>query len=863
MWGRLARTRGTLAGKPPRPPSGLSSRLLTRRDQQEGRITARNKTRATGVKIVLANRFAITALMHDLRYALRGLARAPGFAVAAILTLTLGIGAVTSIFSVADAVLLRPLPYPQSDRLVLVWEQLRTFNYDRFPLSFDAFKNYSRQSVFESTAEILPFDSTLTGAGEAIRALALGVSPSIFPMLGVTPVLGRAFNEEESQPRHGIVAILSHAFFMSRFGGDSSVIGRSIALNDESLTIIGVLPAGFDLSLSEETPDLWVPIVQPAGRVDMLARLRPGVSLSAAQSVMDAAAKHFDETTHPFRGPHGEDAGYRVKVTSLHDELLGSFRSSVLVLICAVAAVLLIACVNVANLLWVRSVIREKETAVRRALGASQARLIRQWLTEAALIAGIGGTLGAIAASWGVRILIALSPATLPATTRIQVDARALGFTLAVSTAVCLFFALAPVLAGRRLHAHLRGARPKSRAASTLIAVETALAVMLLIGAGLLLKSFAILTHVNTGFNADHVVTMWVELSEKRYSEPNRRLEFISNVRSQIEALPGVISATASSRIPVNSGANIRAADPFSIEGRSWNPSGTVPQLAYYQVSDAAYFRTLQIPLIAGRIFDDSDTASGPPVAVINETLARGFFPNGDAIGHRILTGAPRPDSKWLTIVGIVGDVTTATLDRPSIPHFYTPVSQHTPAYLHFTVRTSPGLGKNGPLSVARQATAVVRAVEPEAPVTDIQTMEQRIAGSVSQPRFETVILAFFAAAALFLAAIGIFGVVAHSTARRTQEIGIRMALGSDRARVVRYVLSGGLRPVIIGAVIGLVSALALGRALASFLFHVTPRDPEIFTLAVATLLLVATAACFIPARKASRIDPMNALRSE
>jgi putative ABC transport system permease protein len=796
--------------------------------------------------------------MHDLRYALRGLARSPGFAVAAILTLALGVGAVTSIFSVADAVLLRPLPYPQSDRLVMVWEQLRTFNFDRFPLSFDAFTNYSRQPMFESTAEILPFNGTLTGAGDAIRALALGVSPGIFPMLGVTPVLGRAFNEEESQPGHGIVAILSHEFFMSRFGGDSSVIGRSIALNDESLTIIGVLPAGLDLSLSEETPDLWVPIVQPAGRVDMLARLRPGVSLTAAQSEIDAAAKHFDETTHPFRGPHGEDAGYRVKVASLHDELLGSFRNSALILICAVAAVLLIACVNVASLLWVRSVIREKETAVRRALGASQTRVIRQWLAEAALIAGIGGIVGAIAAKWGVRLLIALSPATLPPTTHIQVDARALWFTLAVSISVCLFFALAPAVADRRLHAQLRGARPKSHAASTLIAVETALAVMLLIGAGLLLKSFALLTHVSAGFNPDQVLTMQISLQGKRYSERYRQAEFFSNVRGQIAALPGVVSASATDRLPVNLGANMSGGNPFSIEGRPWNPSGAVPQFAYTQVAALDYFRTLQIPLIAGRAFNDSDSASSPFVAVINETLARGFFPRGDAIGHRILLGAPQPDSKWMTIIGIVGDVKTGTLDRAAIPQFYTPASQHPVGYMQLAIRTYAD-----PAAIVRQATAIVRSVDPEAPVYGVQTMEERVASSVSQPRFETVILAFFAGAALFLAAIGIFGVVAHSTARRTQEIGIRMALGADRARVVRYILSDGLRPVAVGAAIGLVSALAMGRVLSSVLFHVTPRDPQIVTLSMATLLAVAIAACFIPARKASRIDPMNALRSE
>jgi putative ABC transport system permease protein len=795
--------------------------------------------------------------MHDLRYALRGLARSPGFALAAILTLALGIGAGTSIFSVADAVLLRPLPYPQSDRLVMVWAQLRTFHFDRFPLRFDTFQTYSSQPIFESAAAIRLTDGTLLGAGDAVRAIALGVSPSIFPMLGIAPALGRAFTEDEARPGRGSVAVLSHAFFASRFGGDPSAIGHSIALNDHSFTIVGVLPAGFDLSLSEYTPDFWIPI-EPAGGVSMLARLRPGVSLTAAQSAMDAAAKHFDETAHPYRGPQGEDAGYRIKVASLHQELLGSFRNSALILICAVAAVLLISCVNVASLLWVRSVIRQKETAVRRALGASQKRLIRQWLTEAALIAGIGGTLGAIAANWGVRVLIALSPTALPPTARIQVDARALWFTLIVSMAVCLFFALAPALAERRVHAQLRGARPKSRAATTLVAVETALAVMLLIGAGLLLKSFALLTHVNSGFNPDHLLTMQVELFGQRYQDPHRQVEFFSNVRGQVAALPGVVSATTSTRLPVNGGEIMNDGSPFSIEGRSWNPSGSVPQLANTQIADIDYFRTLQIPLIAGRVFNDSDTAQAPFVAVINETLARGFFPNGDAMGHRILLGAPRPDAKWMTIAGIVGDVKAASLDRPTLPQFYTPLSQHPDVYMQLAIRTSAK-----PMSIARQVEAVIRSIEPEAPVYGIQTMEERVARSVSQPRFETVSLGFFAAVALLLAAVGIFGVVAHSTARRTQEIGIRMALGADRARVVRYVLRGGLRPVAIGAAAGLVSALALGRVLASSLFQVAPRDPQIFTFAVVTLLIVATAACFIPARRASRIDPMNALRSE
>ncbi len=801
--------------------------------------------------------FEIKGFMHDLRYAIRGLARSPGFALAAILTLALGIGAVTSVFSVADAVLLRPLPYPESTRLVAVWEQLRTFNLDRLPLPFETFKAFRREPIFESTAAVLMTDGTLTGAGDATRAVALGVSPNTFEFLGVTPVLGRAFTPEEGRPGHGAVAILSHAFFVNRFGGDPKVLGRSIDLNDHSMTIVGVLPGGFDLSLSEESADLWIPVA-PSGRVEMLARLAPGVSLRAAQSAMDAVAKHFDETTHPYRGPHGEDADYHVRIASLHDEVLGSFRSATLILIWAVAAVLLIASVNVANLLLVRSIAREREVAVRRALGAPQARLIRQWLTEAALLAGIGGLLGAIAAHWGVRVLIALSPAALPSNVPMRVDARALAFTLIVSCGVCLAFALAPVLADRGMQSQLRGARPKSRAAFMLIAAETALALMLLIGSGLLLKSFALLTRVNAGFDPQHLLTMDVELYGDRYSDAHRQLEFFSTVHDRITALPGVVSAGASTRLPLNGPTIQRGGSPFSIEGRPWNPSGAAPQFANTQIADADYFRTLQIPLVSGRAFNDADTVSAPFVTVVNETLARGFFPQGDAIGHRIILGAPQPDSKWMTIVGIVGDVKTAALDEHTLPHFYTPLSQHSALYMELAIRTT-----NDPMAIARQTDAVVRSVDPEAPVFGVQTMEQRVAGSVSQPRFETIILGFFAAAALFLAAIGIFGVVAHSTARRTQEIGIRMALGADRARVLRHVVGDGLRPVAIGAAAGILSAIALGRGVSSVLFHVAPRDPQIFTLAVATLAIVAIAACFIPAHRASRIDPMTALREE
>src|SRR6266404_2519065 len=787
-------------------------------------------------------------MLHDLRYALRSLARAPGFMLAAVLTLALGIGANTSIFSVVDAVLLRPLPYPDSSRLVMVWDQLVKLGVDRLPPYAQIFQEYSAQDrIFEATAGFNPQDRNLAGGADAERVSIMAVTASFMPMLGATPALGRGFTVGES---HDDVAILSHALFTRRYGADPAIIGRSIRLDDRAYTVVGVMPPDFAFNLRAGDVDLWTPL--PGDRAaNMLARLKPGVSIEAAQSAMSAVAKHLDETLRPHYGPNGEDPGFRVKLVSLHDELFGDFRTATLILLCAVAAVLLIACVNVANLLLVRAVSRGKEIAVRRALGASEGRLVRLWMTEGATLALLGSISGAIAAVWGVRALTMLSP-TLP---RIAVDARALGFTLAASLVVSILFGLAPSLTAARLNWTLRGSTPRRPASSALVIVEVALAVMLLIGAGLLLKSFSRLRQVNAGFQPDHLLTMRIQLPPKRYPEPHRRVAFFSTLRDRLAALPGVISAGAVTNLPVNGSRIRRGGNPFSIEGQRWHPDGPVPQMAHNQIADAAYFRTLNIPVIAGRVFTDADGPTAPPVTVVNETLARGFFPRG-AIGHKILLGAPQPGAKWLTIIGIVGDVKTVALDYDTMPQFYTPESQDAPGGIFMVLRTAAD-----PAAIAGQAAEVVHTLDPDQPVYDVKTMDQRVAQSIGQPRFETVLVAFFATTALFLAAIGIFGVVAHSTEQRTQEIGIRMALGADASHVLRRVIVDGLRPVLIGIAAGVAGALALSRALSVVLFHVTPTDPAIFIFAAIALTLAAVAACLGPARKATRIDPIAALR--
>ena len=798
-------------------------------------------------------------MLPDLRYALRGLFRTPGFALTAVLTLAMGIGANTAIFSVADAVLFRPLPYPEPSRLVVIWDHLTKLGVERLGLTAGIYREYAAQNVFERTAAFRPLDRNFAASENVERLSAVMATPSLLELLGAKPEIGRIFVEADGDS----VAVISNSLFVREFAADPAIAGKTIRVDDRNYTVIGVLPPQF--SFGSNPFEIWTPIWHSnMGGLSMLALLRPGASLQAGQSAIDTSVQRLNETVHPHWGPNGEDPGFRASVIPLRDELLGSFRSTTLLLLGAVAAVLLIACANIANLLMVRAVAREKETAIRRALGATEGRLIQQWLTEAALLALLGGAVGSIAAVWGVRALIALSPAQLP---KLSIDARALLFTLAISILACLFFGLAP--AARRVAP--RGPR-RRRAASmlvtaeaalvtaevALVTAEVALAVMLLVGAGLLLKSYARLRHVDPGFNPERVLTMRVQYPPTRPIMTSRLAAFFSEVSEKLAAMPGVTSAGAVSRLPVNSdAANGRGGNPFSIEGQRWHPDTPVPQMAHTQTVDPGYFHAMQIPLLQGRFFTPGDTGATPAVTIVNETLARGFFAKG-AIGHQILLGAPQPDSVWLTIVGVVGDVKTAALSHNTMPQFYTPLAQEPSTAMSFVIRTALD-----PSTVARSAQQVVRAIDPSLPVYDVVTMDDRIAKSIGQPRFETTLLAVFASSALFLAAIGIFGVVAHSTAQRTREIGIRMALGADASRVVGTVMRDGLRPVIAGIAVGLGGAFALSRVLRTALFQVTTTDPMSFLLAAGVLGLVAVAACLIPARRATKVDPAIALREQ
>ena len=687
----------------------------------------------------------------------------------------------------------------------MIWDQLLKIGVRQLPVSlanYDAYRADGR--IFEASAIYQDNTRNLTGAGNAERIEVRSVLTGPVRNAGRHELRsGALFGPDDWQPQRNSVVILSHKLFARRFGSNPGIVGQTIRVDGRAYSVVGVMAP------HQEDVDVWTPlppVAEPyAWRFRMTARLRPGISIEAAQASVTAAASHLEETIHPYRGPNGEDPGYRAAVVSLRQQILGDYRTGTLILLGAVGLVLLIACVNVANLLVARATAREKEIAVRRALGASSGRLVRQWMTEAGVLAMLGGAAGVAASYAGVSALRALSPTDLWAVTQIGVDSRALAFTFAISCLVCLLFGLAPSLAATRVNWGLRGSRPRRRISSVLVTAEVALALVLLVGAGFLLKSFARLREIDPGFRPDHLLTMRIQLSGPRYEDDRRRISYFSELQERLRSLPGVTAVSLVGRLPVAQvGADTGGGNPFSIEGRAWNPNGPVPQIAHTTAAGVDYFHTMGIPLLAGRVFSAADTMDAPQVAVINQTLARGFFPRGDAIGQRILVGAPQPGARWMTIVGIIGDLRTGALDQAPMPQFYWPVVQQgPPRAVSLVLRTV-----NEPLDMTREATGVIRLIDPDQPVYNVTSMEQRVEESVGQPRFQTVLLAFFAVAALFLAAVGIYGVVAQSTAQRTKEIGIRMALGADATRVVASVLVDGLRPVLIGVALGFAGAL-------------------------------------------------------
>jgi putative ABC transport system permease protein len=804
-------------------------------------------------------------LFQDLRYAARILKKNPGFTAVAVVALALGIGANTAIFSVVNTVLLRPLPYKDQEQLVMVWEDATRHGY---PRDTPAAANYvdwrDQNNVFSGMAAIADMNFNLTNAGDPERLKGRRVSANLFPLLGVEPQLGRIFSTAEDQPGSQQVVVLSHRLWQRRFGGDPSIAGKPLTLNDETYTVIGVMPARFQFP--EKDDELWVPIAlsaqEAANRnrhyLEVVARLKPGVTLPQAQTDMTTIGTRLQQQ-YP---ESNTDLG--VAVTSLHEHLVGDIKPALLILLGAVGLVLLIACANVANLLLARAAIRQKEIALRVALGARHWRLLRQFLTESVLLATLGGMLGLAIAYVGLLLLGSFVPESISQAREVSLDLKVLGFTLLVSLLTGLIFGLAPAIQAARLNQSetlKEGGRDSvtgrsgKRLRSLLVTAEVAVSLVLLIAAGLLINSFLRLRNIDPGFRVDHLLTMKIELPEPKYEEMQRRTAFYDNLIQRVQSLAGVRSAAVTTNLPLYRQGNSIG---IRLEGKP-APLPGHELIVVTRIVSPGYFETMGIPLLAGRQFTDHDSDQSPNVVVISETMARRYWPGEEAIGKRIAAGRVRTDADWIQVVGVVKDVRQFELNAEPRPQMYLAYGQadfFRPEDL--VVKTDVE-----PASIAATVRKAVWDVDKDQPVSNIRTMDEILAESIARQRFSMLLLGVFAGVALLLAAVGIYGVMSYSVAQRTHEIGIRMALGAQTSAVLKLAVAYGLKLVIAGVVIGLVAAFALTRLMATLLFGVTPTDPATFALISLLLISVAAIASYIPARRATKVDPLIALRYE
>jgi putative ABC transport system permease protein len=819
----------------------------------------------------------VEELRQDLRYGVRMLKTNPGFTLVAVLTLALGIGANSAVFSVVNAALLRPLPYAEPERLVMVWGNFQRLNMTRLGVSAPEFVDYKNQNeVFAEVAAFQPATFNLTGSDEPERLSGARVSASIFPLLGTAPLVGRTLLAEEDAPGHARAAVLSRRLWERRFGSDPALVGKSIKLDGESYTVVGVMPQGFQFPFGEShgagRVDVWVPVAFSQEDLSsrdhyffrMIARLKPGVTVEQARAAMSMIGSRLEQQyPRTYRGPNGEDGGWHVTVTTLEDEVVGNSRLLLLVLLCVVAFVLAVACANIAGMLLARATTRRREVAIRTALGAGRMRLIRQFLTESIMLSLLGGAVGLFLATWGVKLLIAMSPREIPRLDEAGTDVRVAGFTLLISILTGVLFGLVPALQGS--HASLseslkegnKSATASSgqrRLRSLLVVSEIALALVLLIGAGLMLKSFQRLLNVDPGFDAENVLTMQIALSPSRYTDPKAKAGFYDQLLGRVKSLPGVESASITTALPLG---GPTFGGPFSIEGRPLDMTGKPPHAEIRTVAPG-YFHVMRTPLIKGRDFGAEDTDASVPVVIINETFARSFFGNEDAVGRRIKIGAPGSPRPWMLVAGIARDVKSGGLDAEVIPEMYLPYAQNVGPAMTLVVRTA--VDPSSSIAAVRRE---VLSIDRDQPVYNTSTMKQLLGQSIAQRRLSLLMLGVFSLIALLLAAIGIYGVMAYTVAQRTHEIGIRLALGAQKRDILRLVLGQGMLLTIVGVVIGVGASLALTRFLSSLLFGVSSTDPATFALITILLTGVALLACYIPARRAMKIDPMTALRYE
>jgi putative ABC transport system permease protein len=808
-------------------------------------------------------------LLQDVRYAGRMLAKRPAFSAVAILTLALGIGANAAIFSVVNAVLLRPLPFDEPDRLVAVWTPVPKRSFRRGPSSYPDFVDYRDQSAsFASLSALRPRGYTLAAEGAPERVEGARVSWSLFATLGVAPQLGRSFSAEEDRLGGPRVAILSHGLWQRRFGADPGIVGRAVSFDGEPHTVVGVLPDGFRLDFQVADAEIYTPIaldgkdsIEERGMhyLGIVGRLKGGVLAAQAQAELAALAERLAQA-YP-----DSNTGRTVAVVPLHEEIVGDARRGLLVLLGAVALVLLVSSANVANLLLARATEREREVAVRSALGAGRRRLGRQFLTESLLLALAGGVLGLCLASWGVGALAAQAPADLPRAADIQLDLGVLGFTFAVSILTGLLFGMVPAWRSARTPLTLAlneggrgsGGPRRQRARSVLIVAEVAISMVLLVGAGLLLRSLDRILHVDPGFDPEGVLTASIRLPESKYATAQSYAALYERLVARVAALPGVQAAGIATPLPVNN--DVWGTSFVRLDRPEPAPGERIS--AHYKSVTPGYFAALRIPLRAGRLLDDRDRRGAARAILVSQALARRAFPDEDPLGKQVRFGVSVDDTDdgaaW-EIVGVVADTVVNRLEDEPQPAFYVS-AWHQPIEGTSLVVRSAG----DPRSLAEALRREVQALDPELPVHRIRTMSELVSASVAQRRFQALLLAAFAAVGLALAAIGLYGVMAFSVSQRTREIGIRMALGAQGRGVLRLVIGQGLALVIVGVALGLAAALAFSRVLAGLLFRVSATDPAIFAIVPALLLLTALVASYPPARRATRVDPLTALRCE
>jgi predicted permease len=816
-------------------------------------------------------------LVQDLRFALRQLLKSPGFSAVAVLTVALGIGANTAIFSVVNGVLLRPLPFKDPDRIVRVWHTPPAKSFPGIPTFSVSAANYldwqRDNHVFERMAIYSYRGFTLTGVAQPQQVDGCAVSSSFFEALGVAPLLGRVFSPEEDQPGHTNVVVLSHRFWQEHFGGDSNLVGHNITMDGKNFLVAGVMPETFRFpDFGQLQIQIWTPMgwtdqergVRGEHHSVVIARLKPGADLKQAQAEMNTISSRLEQL-YP-----ADDKGWGALVVPLHQDMVGDVRPALLVLLGAVAFGLLIACANVANLALARTLARKKEIAIRTALGASSVRVLRQILTESVLLAAIGGALGLILAPFGQRFILSFLANQMPDSVTVHLDLKVLAFTACISVLTGIFAGILPAmrLANSDVNQALKQGLGRTDVSSgshrtrrLLVVAEVALSIVLLVGAGLMIRSFQQLQRVAPGFESHGVLSMTAAIARAKFSQPTQYINFFEQVLLRVRALPGVEAAGVVDDIPLDNGGSHQ---PIAIEGQPEVAMADQPEVDVRLIS-AGYRQAMHIPLLRGRDFGDQDVNGRPASILISQSMARRFWPGEDPIGKRLtLTFSPKLIRE---VVGVVGDVKLDSLDqaRPSTT-LYVPLDQLASTEesnfnsfpMTLVVRTA-----TTPASMVSAVTNAIHEVDGTVPVRDIFTMDDVVTKSLSQSRFNTLLLGLFAGVALLLAAIGIYSVLSYSVRQRVPEIGIRLALGARMTDVLRMVIIEGMKPTLLGVAIGTAAALAMGRLVASLIFQVKPTDPATFLAVSALLGLIALLACIIPAYRASKVDPVIALRNE